>query len=117
MRPSGPSLLPLAAVTGAVRPLAPSDSTDSAPAFSPDGRFVALTSTRDGGWTLHRVEVATGVVIRLTTGLEVWAQASWSADGSRLLFSARRQGVEEVCVANRAGTGLTRLTRGTGGIR
>lgn len=103
--------------SGARTPLAPSDSSDTAPAFSKDGRFVAFTSSRDGGRDLYRVEVATGVVTRITRGLEVWAQASWSPDGHRILFSARATGVDEVYVVNADGTALARITRGTEGLR
>jgi hypothetical protein len=95
--------------SGAVRPLAPSDSTDNAPAFSPDGRQVAFVSTRDGPRDLYRVDVASGAVVRLTTGLDVWAQPSWAPDGRRILVSASSSGVNEVYVVNADGTGLVRL--------
>ena len=69
--------------SGMVTPLAASSATDDTPSFSVDGRFVAFTSTRDGGRDLYRVEVATGAVARLTGGLDVRAQPSWSRDGRR----------------------------------
>jgi TolB protein len=99
-----------------VAPLAPSDAVDNSPAFSHDGRFVAFTSSRDGGRDLYRVEVSTGEVTRLTSGIEVWSQPSWSPDGTRIAFSGNA-GVHEVYVVAADGTNLTRLTRGTEGTR
>jgi TolB protein len=63
------------------------------------------------------VDVATGAVTRLTTGLDVWSQPSWSPDGRRILFSARQTGIDEVYVVNADGTSLARRTRGTEGLR
>jgi TolB protein len=104
-------------VGGGVTPVAPSDAADDAPSFSPDGRVVAFTSTRDGGRDLYLVTIATGVVTRLTTGLEVWSQPSWHGDGRRLLFSGAANGVHDVYVMNADGTGLQRLTLGREGVR
>ena len=43
---------------------------------------------------------------------------SWSPDARRILFSGRSAGgVDEVYAIQADGTGLTRLTRGTEGIR
>jgi Tol biopolymer transport system component len=47
----------------------------------------------------------------------VFSQAGWSPDNTRILFSGRSAGVQEVYVMNADGTGLRRLTRGTEGIR
>src|SRR5262249_588639 len=72
-----------------VRPPAPSAFDDQTPPFSPDGRFVAFVSNRGGVRDIYRLEVATGAVIRLTNGLDVWSQPSWSPDGRRILFSGK----------------------------
>jgi len=104
--------------SGTVRQLATSSGNDAAPSVSPDGRFVAFHSDRAGGvldlWVL---EIATGAVSRLTNGLQVRSQASWSRDGTRLLFSGSGSGVDEVYLIKRDGSGLTRLTRGFEGTR
>lgn len=90
---------------------------DQVPSFSPDGRFVAFTSTRDGGRDLYRVEVTTGSALRLTTGFDVWSQASWSPDGKTILFSAKSNGVEEIFSIGSGGGEPARLTRGAEGMR
>jgi TolB protein len=94
-----------------------SDANDTAPAVSPDGAFVAFNSDRDGGSDLYLLEIASGSVRRLTTGLEVRSQAGWSGDGNRLVFSGSGLGVDDVFVIGRDGRGLMRLTRGAEGLR
>ncbi|HUD70467.1 MAG TPA: DUF4440 domain-containing protein, partial [Dongiaceae bacterium] len=106
---------------GKATPLAPSPGADRTPAFSPDGRFVAFTSTRHDPAgdqrDLYRVEVATGMVTRLTTGFDLWSQPAWSPDGGRLAFSAKRQGLDEIFLLDLDGGAPVRLTRGAEGWR
>ena len=78
---------------------------------------MAFTSTRDGGRDLYRVDVESGAVRRLTTGLDVWSQPGWSPDGRKILFSAREKGVQEVYVIDADGGSAVRLTRGAEGLR
>jgi TolB protein len=56
-------------------------------------------------------------VRRVTQGMSVRSQASWTQDGRRIAFSAYGTGVDEVYVVNADGTGLVRLTKGTEGMR
>jgi TolB protein len=79
--------------------------------------MVAFNSDRNNARELYLLEIRSGTVTRLTNGLVVQGQPSWSSDGSRILFSARTSGLEDVYVINRDGSGLTRLTRGIDGLR
>ena len=117
--PSGvDQLFVMNVASGEVRPLMTSKSNDTAPSVSPDGRFIAFQSDRGGDRPdLYLLDLSTQDVKRLTTGLAVRSQASWSRDGMRLLFSGVGTGVDEVYVIHRDGTGLTRLTHGTEGTR
>jgi Tol biopolymer transport system component len=78
---------------------------------------VAFVSTRDGLRDLSLVEVSSGRVARLTTGLDVWPRPAWSPDGPFILVSSAATGVHEVYVVERDRGAVTRLTTGWEGTR
>lgn len=78
--------------SGAIRRLTFSDSTNSAPAFSPDGTQVAFTSTRTEKPQLWLLPLEGGEPRRLTDLPQgVGGGAVWSPDGTRLAFTAGPQ--------------------------
>jgi TolB protein len=104
--------------TRTVTPIAASAGNNTAPAFSPDGRFIAFNSDREAGWSdLYVFDIARDLATRLTFRMRVRSQPSWSSDGKRILFSALETGADEVYFVNADGSGLRRLTRGTEGTR
>jgi roadblock/LC7 domain-containing protein len=59
------------------------------PAWSPDGRFLAYSSDRDGPEAIYIRDMKTGNTRKLTadfTGAE--AEAAWSPDGSKIAFQS-----------------------------
>jgi TolB protein len=110
----------------AARPLTTSGHNDQTPAVSPDGRWVVFTSDRDGSRDLYLFDYRSTAVSRLTKGMDVWSQPSWSRDGNKLVFSALSElggsrpppeGIHDIFIINRDGSGLQRLTRGLEGVR
>jgi TolB protein len=57
---------------------------DVTPSLSPDGRFLAFASDRDGQWDLYLLDLGDGTVRRLTDTPSYEAAPSWSPDGQFL---------------------------------
>jgi len=54
---------------------------DITPSLSPDGRWVAYASRRNGYWDLYLLSLENGDILRLTDTPEYDAAPSWSPDG------------------------------------
>lgn len=64
---------------------------DAYPQFSPDGNWIAFSSTRTGNWDIFLVPATGGEVTRLTWHSGTDIAYGWSPDGKNLLFSAGRE--------------------------
>jgi Tol biopolymer transport system component/tRNA A-37 threonylcarbamoyl transferase component Bud32 len=80
--------------SSAVNLTADSRVWDGEPAFSPDGRYIAFASRREGGETIGGiwiVEAAGGAARRVSSA---GFNPAWSPDGSELLFNTEYAGPE-----------------------
>jgi hypothetical protein len=71
------------------------DFTDpnlSPPAFSPDGRRVAVSIFQNGGSDIWIYDVATSILSRLTTHRGIASSPAWTPDGARVAFVDRGNG-------------------------
>ena len=74
------------------------------PVWSPDGRRVAFTSTRDGPSNLFsQAADGSGSAERLTTSAYSQYPSSWSPDGKRLAFYELRPGADDIWVLSMEG--------------
>jgi TolB protein len=80
------------------------------PNWSPDGASLAYTSFQGGFQAVAFARPGVGREGRLRVGGKNWLPA-WSPDGTRVAFTSNRDGNEEIYVAARDGSALTRLTR------
>ena len=121
---SAPQITPLIAVlsvdSGSVKAITTGASFDEDPAWSPDGRRIALARTAYGGRTATYPEIWTmrtsgSGARRLTRNSVVDAGPAWSPDGARIAYGRLRRGTEDswdVWVMRSDGTGQRRLVRG-----
>jgi TolB protein len=85
------------------------------PSWAPDGKSVAYSSFREGtGAHLFVVDVASLKVRPLVLTGDFATGASWSPDGSRLVFSSSHNDNSDVYVAQADGAGAKRITDSRG---
>jgi len=60
---------------------------EAGPSLSPDGRWVAFVSNRDGQWDIYIGLVTGGSLIRITSDPNIETRPRWSPDGTHLLFA------------------------------
>lgn len=84
------------------------------PAWSPDGKYLAFTSTRDENQEVYVLQLEDGAERRVTSDPAIDAHPAWSPDGKRLAFATARWGDLEIALINPDGTNLLRLTESPG---
>jgi Tol biopolymer transport system component len=111
-------------VTRAVR-----DVIDSKPAWSPNGKQIVFSRTRDFGAEQIWVIGANGKGLKrlLQDGAEIDHNPSWAPNGRRIAFASHRAGTDGIFVMNTNGKGVRRViaefvdpeaedAEGTGGV-
>ncbi|MBC8351715.1 MAG: PD40 domain-containing protein [Planctomycetes bacterium] len=83
---------------------------DGSPRFSPDGRWIAFASTRDGNFDIFTMTSAGEQLYRLTEHQGYDTRPAWSPDGKRLAFTSLRDGNYDIYVVDIDGTNLRRIT-------
>jgi TolB protein len=85
---------------------------NGAPAFSPDGRQLALAlSRRDGNVDVYLLELASQQLTRLTESPAIDTEPAWSPDGKQVYFTSDRGGAPQVYrIGAQPGAKAERLT-------
>jgi TolB protein len=88
---------------------------DSDPAWSPDGKRIALSSDRNGNPDIYVMNANGSKVSRLTNNSEYDFDPAWSPDGRKIAFTSGRNDSDrdnnsEIYVMNADGSNQTRLT-------
>jgi TolB protein len=86
-----------------------------APRFSPDGNSVLITMTQEeGNSDIFSMDLGTRRLTRLTHTAGIDAAASFSPDGSRIVFESKRSGTQQLYVMNASGSDPRRISTGKG---
>lgn len=101
--------------TGERRQVSARAGVNGAPAFSPDGRRLALTlSGSSGNLDVYVLDLATQALTRITDDPAIDTEAVWAPDGQTLYFTSDRGGGPQVyAIAPRAGQRARRITFGS----
>jgi TolB protein len=83
---------------------------NGAPAWSPDGRSLALTLSRDGNAEIYVMQLDTRVLRRLTSDPAIDTEAAWSPDGRDIVFTSDRAGTPQIYRMRASGGSAERLT-------
>ena len=84
------------------------------PAWSPDGRRFAFSSTHEGNQEIYTASADGTDLVRLTQNPGLDTHPCWSPDGKSIAFATDRWGGLELAAVGLDGTGLVRLTRSRG---
>ncbi|MCY3981005.1 MAG: Tol-Pal system beta propeller repeat protein TolB [Alphaproteobacteria bacterium] len=86
-----------------------------APRFSPDGRSVLITMTQEeGNSDIFSMDLGTRQLMRLTHTAGIDAAASYSPDGTRIVFESKRSGTQQLYVMDADGSEPRRISTGKG---
>lgn len=89
-------------------------SHQESPAWSPDGKWIALTSTKPGNQEIFLIEPTGGDPQRITSDPALDAHPSWSHDNRSLYFATNRWGDLELARIDLTSKDVTRLTSSRG---
>lgn len=78
--------------------------------WSPDGRTLALTLSKDGNAEIYLINRQGSLLRRLTRHPAIDTSPTWSPDGSQIAFISNRGGTPQVYVMSASGGGARRLT-------
>jgi TolB protein len=83
---------------------------NAAPAWSPDGKYLALTLSQDGNPEIYILNLHTNHLTRLTRNQAIDTEAEWSQDGRFLVFTSDRSGQPQIYRISVNGGKAQRLT-------
>ncbi len=69
-------------------------------AVSPDGKYIAFSSRRNGNLDVYTIEIATDIVRQITTNPHTDNEARWHPDSTHLIFVTMRHGSQDIYMVN-----------------
>jgi TolB protein len=96
--------------TGARERVASFRGINGAPAFSPDGRRLALTLSKSGNPEIYVMDLGSKALRQVTDQFGIDTEPVWSPDGASLYFTSDRGGKPQIYQVSANGGGATRMT-------
>ncbi|GIL13610.1 MAG: hypothetical protein BroJett038_23300 [Chloroflexota bacterium] len=97
-------------VDGSLINLTNHPASDTAPAWSPDGRQIVFVSDRDGNNEIYVMDADGANLVNLTNHPASDTAPAWSPDGRQIVFVSDRDGNNEIYVMDADGANLINLT-------
>ena len=85
---------------------------NSSPSFSPDGKSLAMTLSKDGNPEIYVLSLASGTMRRLTRHAGIDTEPTWSPNGREIAFVSDRGGVPHIFVMDAEGANVRQITSG-----
>ena len=79
-------------------------------AWSPDGKSLAFSSSREGYWNIYTCRSDGSAAHRITADAGYDSQPAWSPTSDRIAFSSKRDGPQNLYTMKADGTDVHRLT-------
>jgi len=98
---------------GTAKKVSTSKGSDDAPAYSPDGKWLAWRAQARDGYESDKIDLvvmdrATGAIKNLTSKFDGWVdEFAWSADSKTFFFASAHEGGEPLFSISADGTGLS----------
>ncbi len=83
---------------------------NGAPDWSPDGRSMVMTLSKDGNPEIYKLDITTGQLQRLTDQSGIDTEARWMPDGKSIIFTSDRGGSPQIYQMNVLDKSIKRLT-------
>jgi TolB protein len=83
---------------------------NGAPDWSPDGRSMVMTLSKDGNPEIYKLDITTGQLQRLTDQSGIDTEARWMPDGKSIVFTSDRGGSPQIYQLSLADKSVKRLT-------
>ena len=72
--------------------------------WSPDGKWIAVSHTKDGNYEIYKIDVNNSTLVRLTNNFFTDHYPAWSPKGDKIAFISSRSGKEGIFLINANGT-------------
>ena len=90
--------------------LASFPGVNGAPAWAPNGRMLAVVSSREGNTEIYTLDLQTKQTRRLTNHLSIDTEPAFSPDGRSIVFTSDRAGRPQIYRMRADGSNTERLT-------